>query len=474
MITLSINQLTVQLTIVQRNVNYQTMILPVSYKSSSIICTANDTISSAFPFEQHANPLTVYLRMIALSINQLTVQLTIVQRNVNYQTMILLVSYKSSSIICTANDTISSNFPFEQHANPLTIYLPMITLSINQLTVQLTIVQRNVNYQTMILPVSYKSSSIICTANDTISSAFPFEQHANPLTVFLRMIALSINQLTVQLTIVQRIVNYQTMILLVSYKSSIIICTANDTISSEFPFEQHANPLTIYLRMIALSINQHTVQLTIVQRNVNYQTMILPVSYKSSSIICTANDTISSAFPFEQHANPLIVYLRMIALSINQLTVQLTIVQRNVNYQTMILLVSYKSSSIICTANDTISSEFPFEQHANPLTIYLRMIALSINQHTVQLTIDQTNINYQTMILPISYKSSSIICTANDTSSSEFPFEQHAKPLIISAHDYSLNQSTNSSTNNCSKKCQLPNNDLASLLQIKQHYIDCK
>ena len=369
MITLSINQLTVQLTIVQRNVNYQTMILPVSYKSSSIICTANDTISSAFPFEQHANPLTVYLPMIALSINQLTVQLTIVQRNVNYQTMILQVSYKSSSIISTANDRISSAFPFKQHANPLTIYLRMIALSINQLTVQLTIVQRNVNYQTMILPVSYKSSSIICTANDTISSAFPFEQHANPLTVYLRMIALSINQLTVQLTIVQRNVNYQTMILLVFYKSSSIICTANDTISSAFPTKQHANPLTIYLRMIALSINQHTVQLTIDQTNINYQTMILPISYKSSSIICTANDTISSEFPFEQHANPLTIYLRMITLSINQLTVQLTIVQRNVNYQTMILLVSYKSSSIICTANDTISSEFPFEQHANPLTI---------------------------------------------------------------------------------------------------------
>ena len=191
MITLSINQLTVQLTIVQRNVNYQTMILPVSYKSSSIICTANDTISSAFPFEQHANPLTVYLPMIALSINQLTVQLTIVQRNVNYQTMILQVSYKSSSIISTANDRISSAFSFKQHANPLTIYLRMIALSINQLTVQLTIVQRNVNYQTMILLVSYKSSSIICTANDTISSEFPFEQHANPLTIYLRMIALS-------------------------------------------------------------------------------------------------------------------------------------------------------------------------------------------------------------------------------------------------------------------------------------------
>ena len=130
----------------------------------------------------------------------------------------------------------------------------------------------------------------------------------------------------------------------------------------------------------------------------------------------------------------------MITLSINQLTVQLTIVQRNVNYQTMILQVSYKSSSIICTANDTISSAFPFEQHANPLTVYLPMIALSnnqrmnnlsINQHTVQLTIVQTDINYQTMILQVSYKSSSIICTANHTISSEFPFEQHANPLII-------------------------------------------
>ena len=124
----------------------KTMTLQVSYYSSSIISTANLSISLAFPFEQHANPLTIYLRMITLSINQLTVQLTIVQRNVNYQTMILQVSYKSSSIICTANDTISSAFPFEQHASPLIIYLRMITLSINQLTVQLTIVQRNVNY----------------------------------------------------------------------------------------------------------------------------------------------------------------------------------------------------------------------------------------------------------------------------------------------------------------------------------------
>ena len=118
------------------------MILQVSYKSSSIICTANDRISWAFPFKQHANSLVIYLRMITHSIDQLTVQLTIVQRNVNYQTMILQVSYKSSSIISTANDRISSAFPFKQYANPLTIYLRINTLSINQLTIQLTIVQR--------------------------------------------------------------------------------------------------------------------------------------------------------------------------------------------------------------------------------------------------------------------------------------------------------------------------------------------
>ena len=154
-----------------------------------------------------------------------------------------------------------------------------------------------------------------------------------------------------------------------------------------------------------------------------YQTMILQDFYNSSSIISTTNHTISSAFPFEQHVNPIALYLRMIWLSINQLTVQLTIVQRNVNYQTMILQVYYKSSSIICTANDTISSAFPTKQHANPLTIYLRMNALSINQHKVQLTIVQTDINYQTMILQVSYNSSSIISIANHTISSAFTIE---------------------------------------------------
>ena len=161
------------------------------------------------------------------------------------------------------------------------------------------------------------------------------------------------------------------MILQDTYKSSSIICTANDTISSAFPTKQHANPLTIYLRMNALSINQHTVQLTIVQTDINYQTMISQVSCKSRSIICTANDTISSAFPTKQHANPLTIYLRMNALSINQHTVQLTIVQTDINYQTMISQVSAKLSSIICTANDTTRSEFPFEQHANSHTIYI-------------------------------------------------------------------------------------------------------
>ena len=121
MITLSINQLTVQLTIVQRNVNYQTMILPVSYKSSSIICTANDTISSEFPFEQHANPLTIYLRMIALSINQLTVQLTIVQRNINWQNHDLVSLLLLKQHYINSKYSISSALPFEQHANPLII-----------------------------------------------------------------------------------------------------------------------------------------------------------------------------------------------------------------------------------------------------------------------------------------------------------------------------------------------------------------
>ena len=139
----------------------------------------------------------------------------------------------------------------------------------------------------------------------------------------------------------------------------------------------------------------------------------------------------------------------------------------------MILQVSYKSSSIICTANDTISSAFPFEQHAKPLTVYLPMIALSNNQHN-----SSTNNCSKKCQLPnhdlasLLQIQAALYATANDRISSAFPFKQHANPLTIYLRmiAHSINQH-NSSTNNCSKKCQLPNNDLASLLQIKQHYI---
>ena len=160
------------------------MILQDSYNSSNIISTANHSISSAFPFVKHANPFTLYLRIIALSINQHTVQLTIVQRNINYQTMILQVSYNSSSIISTANYSIISAFPFVQHANPFTIYLPMIALSINQLTIKLTIVQSAISYQTMILQVSYISSRIISTANTQLCRHF----HSNSMQILSQYI----------------------------------------------------------------------------------------------------------------------------------------------------------------------------------------------------------------------------------------------------------------------------------------------
>ena len=89
------------------------------------------------------------------------------------------------------------------------------------------------------------------------------------------------------------------MILQVSYKSSSIICTANDTISSAFPTKQHANPLTIYLRMNALSINQHKVQLTIVQTDINLPNHDLARLLQFKQHYITANHTISSAFTIE-------------------------------------------------------------------------------------------------------------------------------------------------------------------------------
>ena len=104
----------------------------------------------------------------------------------------------------------------------------------------------------------------------------------------------------------------------------------------------------------------------------------------------------------------------------------------------------------------TISSAFPFEQHANPIAIYLRIIGLSINQHTVQLTIVQRNINYQTMILQVHYMSSRIMSNANTQLVQHF-HSNSMQILIqyISAHDCAFNASTNNSNNNCSKKYQL-------------------
>ena len=122
--------------------------------------------------------------------------------------------------------------------------------------------------------------------------------------------------------------------------------------------------------MIGPSINKHTIQQTIVQRNINYQTMILQVSYKSNSIISTTNHSISSAFPFVQHANPFTIYLPMIALSINQLTIKLTIVQSTISYQTMNLQVSYMSSRIISTTNTQLGRHF----HSNSMQILSQYI----------------------------------------------------------------------------------------------------
>ena len=83
------------------------------------------------------------------------------------------------------------------------------------------------------------------------------------------------------------------------------------------------------------------------------------------------------------------------------------------------------------------------------------MTALSINPNTIQLTIVQRNIKYQTMILQVSSYSGSIKSTSNQSISSAFPSVQNAKSSCnISAHDCTLNQSTYITTNNCSKKYQ--------------------
>ena len=84
------------------------------------------------------------------------------------------------------------------------------------------------------------------------------------------------------------------------------------------------------------------------------------------------------------------------------------------------------------------------------------MIALSINQLTIKLTIVQSTISYQTMIMQVSHMSSRIISNANTQLVQHF-HSNSMQILIqyISAHDCALNASTNNSTNNCSKKYQL-------------------
>ena len=84
------------------------------------------------------------------------------------------------------------------------------------------------------------------------------------------------------------------------------------------------------------------------------------------------------------------------------------------------------------------------------------MIALSMHQLTIQLTIVQRNINYQTMILQVHYMSSRIMSNTNTQLVQHF-HSNSMQILIqyISAHDCAFNASTYNSTNNCLKNYQL-------------------
>ena len=61
----------------------------------------------------------------------------------------------------------------------------------------------------------------------------------------------------------------------------------------------------------------------------------------------------------------------MIELSIRQLAIQLTIVQRNIKYQTMILQDFYNSSNIISYANTQLVHHF----HSNSMQILIQYIS---------------------------------------------------------------------------------------------------
>ena len=103
----------------------------------------------------------------------------------------------------------------------------------------------------------------------------------------------------------------------------------------------------------------------------------------------------------------------MIALSMHQITIQLTIVQRNINLPNheLVSLIQLKQQYIYCKLlnNFSISIRTACKSFHNISAHNW----LSINQHTVQLTIVQSTISYQTMNLQVSYNSSRIMSNAN-------------------------------------------------------------
>ena len=162
------------------------IIFQVSYKSSSIISTANYPISPAFPFEQHANHPNKHTSPYNCPLNQSAHNSTNKSsKNCQLPKHHLQVSQNSSSIIPTINHSISSAFPFNQHANPPIIHTSAHNFAENESGYNSTNnCSKNNNYENIIVQASYKSSSIISTSNNPISPAFQFEHHANPLTIY--------------------------------------------------------------------------------------------------------------------------------------------------------------------------------------------------------------------------------------------------------------------------------------------------
>ena len=113
--------------------------------------------------------------------------------------------------------------------------------------------------------------------------------------------------------------------------------------------------------------------------------------------------------------------------------------------------------------NHSISSAFPFNQHANPPILHTSALNFAENESGYNSTNNcSKNINYQNIIVQASYKSCSIIFTANYPISPAFSFEQHANHpnKHTSPYNCPLNQSAHNSTNKSSKNCQLPKHHL--------------